>query len=82
MSWPGGGQLSATGTPTYLFTRAHITDDRGCDLEAVAQGRGFHVDNSMPVFLREAADVLPTDVLECLHAHVELALEGRDMPEG
>lgn len=67
--------------PMYLFTRTRITDDGGCNFEAVAQGRGLHVDNSLPVFLREAADVLTANVLKCLHAHVELALEGRDTPQ-
>lgn len=40
------------------------------------------MDNSLTVFLREAADVLPANVLKRLHAHVELALEGRDTPQG
>lgn len=79
---PGGGHLSAAHTPTYLFARAHITDDRGCDFEAVAQGRGFYVDNSLPLSLGEAADVLPTNVLKGLHTHIELALGGRDAPQG
>lgn len=76
--WPGQGHFSATLNPTYLFTRTHITDDRGCDFETVTQGRGFDVDNSLTVFLREVADMLPINVLESPHAHVELALERRD----
>lgn len=73
---PGGGHLSATPFPTmYLFTGTHVTDDRGCDFEAVTQGRGFHLDNSLPVSLREAADMLPANVLKRLHTHIELALK-------
>lgn len=74
-AFPGGGHIGKHNP--YLFARAHIADHRGSDFKAVAQGRGLHVDNSLPVFLREAADMLPTDVLERLHAHLELALQGR-----
>lgn len=34
------------------------------------------MDDALPVFLREGADVLPTDVLYCLHSHLELTLQG------
>lgn len=33
------------------------------------------MDDSVPVLLGEAADVLPTNVLQSLHVHVELALK-------
>lgn len=80
--WPGGGHLSAAHTPTYLFTRAHITVDRGSDFEAVAQGCGFYMDNSLPLCLLKAADVLPTNILKGFHTHIVLALGGMDVPQG
>lgn len=34
------------------------------------------MDNALPVLLREGADVLPTNVLQSLHPHLELTLQG------
>lgn len=34
------------------------------------------MDNALPVLLREGADVLPTHVLQRLHPHLELTLQG------
>lgn len=59
----------------HLFTGTHVADDSSFDCEAVAQGREFHVDDSVPLLLGEAADVLPSNVLQSVHMHVELALK-------